>query len=85
LKRQRVGVKDSPSLSKLNALTGVVSYTSTVGRRMWERFMSELCEEHIGPSDGGGSDPGEVSVTAILQAAYEEVVAGGRTNDVSSG
>ena len=38
---------------------------------MWERFMSELCEEHIGPSDGGGSDPGEVSVTATLQAASE--------------
>jgi hypothetical protein len=73
-------------LSNLNALTGVVSYTSTVGRRMWERFMSELCEEHIGPSDGGGDrDPGEVSVTATLEAAYEEVVSGGRTNDVSSG
>jgi len=37
-------MKDSPSLSKLNALTGVVSYTSTVGHRMWERFVSELCE-----------------------------------------
>jgi hypothetical protein len=44
---------------------------------MWERFMSELREEHIGPSDSGGSDPGEVSVTATLRAAYEEVVAGG--------
>jgi hypothetical protein len=34
--------------------------------------MSELREEHIGPSDSGGSDPGEVSVTATLRAAYEE-------------
>ncbi len=53
------------------------------GPRMWERFMSELREEHIGASDGGGSDPSVASVTATLQAAYEEVVAGGRTNDVS--
>ena len=45
-------------------------------------MMSELREEHVGASDGGGSDPGEVSVTATLKAADEEVVAG-RTNDVS--
>ena len=50
------------------------------GARMWERFMSELREEHIGLSDGGGSDPGEVSVSATLRAAYEEVVAAG-TNE----
>jgi hypothetical protein len=55
------------------------------GSQMWERFMSELREEHIGPSDGGGSGSGEVSVTAAMQAAYEEVVAGGRTNGVSLG
>ena len=77
-------MKDSPSLSKLNALTGVVSYTSAVGRRMWERFMSELCEVHIGPSDGGGSHPGEVSVSATLQAAYEELVVWG-TNELCLG
>ena len=46
-------------------------------------MMSELREEHVGASDGGGSDPGEVSVTATLKAAHEEVVAAGRTNDVS--
>jgi hypothetical protein len=34
---------------------------------------------------GGSRHPGVVWDTATLEAAYEEVVSGGRTNDVSSG
>lgn len=48
------------------------------GPHMWDRFMSELREEHLGtPVDDGRSEPGGASVTATLQAAYEDVLAGG--------
>jgi hypothetical protein len=48
------------------------------GPQMWERFMSELREEHLHtPADGTDSspEPSGASVAATLQAAYEEVVA----------
>lgn len=50
------------------------------GPEMWERFMSELRVEHLDTLADGtddGSEPGTLSVAATLQAAYEEVVAGG--------
>ncbi|HKP90032.1 MAG TPA: helix-turn-helix domain-containing protein [Thermoleophilaceae bacterium] len=47
------------------------------GSEMWERFMAELREEHLGLPPGGRFEPGDGSVAAELQAAYEEVLAGG--------
>jgi DNA-binding HxlR family transcriptional regulator len=47
------------------------------GPEMWERFMSELRGEHLGMPAEGRSEPGDASVAAALQAAYEEVLAGG--------
>ena len=68
------GIRHLPASEELSVSARVLEEGGPV---MWELFMSELREEHIGPSDGGGSDPGEVPVTATLRAAYEEVVAGG--------
>ena len=45
------------------------------GPRMWERFMSELREEHLGVSPDYRFEPDDESVAATLQAAYEEVLA----------
>lgn len=47
------------------------------GPEMWDRFMAELREEHLGLPPGGRFEPGDGSVAAELQAAYEEVLAGG--------
>ena len=46
------------------------------GPEMWERFMAELREEHLGAPAGGRPDAGAASVAAELRAAYEAVVAG---------
>ena len=73
----QLGVWGSRHLPASEELSVPARVLEEGGPRMWERFMSELREEHIGPSDSGGSDPGEVSVTATLRATYEEVVAGG--------
>ena len=44
------------------------------GPEMWERFMSELREEHLAvPPDGRFGSGGE-SVAATLQSAYEQVL-----------
>ena len=46
------------------------------GPEMWERFMVELREEHLGaPPDGGRPKAGAASVAAELRAAHDEVVA----------
>jgi DNA-binding HxlR family transcriptional regulator len=42
------------------------------GPRMWEEFMAELREKHLGKPRRRGAAP---SVTIRLQAAYEKVVA----------
>jgi DNA-binding HxlR family transcriptional regulator len=47
------------------------------GPEMWERFEEELREDHLGVSADGRSEAGGESVTATLQAAYEEVLAEG--------
>jgi DNA-binding HxlR family transcriptional regulator len=47
------------------------------GPEMQERFMAELRREHLGALADGGGVPGGASVAAELQAAYEEVLAGG--------
>jgi DNA-binding HxlR family transcriptional regulator len=73
----QLGVWGSTHLPASEELSTIARVLEEGGPRMWERFMSELREEHIGASDSGGSDPGEVSVTATLKAAYEEVIAGG--------
>lgn len=75
----QLGVWGSRHLPASEELSVSARVLEEGGPRMWERFMSELREEHIGASNGGGPDRGEVSVAATLQAAYEEVVAGGRT------
>ena len=45
------------------------------GPEMWERFMAELREEHLGVSPDYRFEPDDESVAATLQAAYEEVLA----------
>ena len=45
------------------------------GPRMWERFMAELREDHVGTPKEDRSEPDGESVAATLQAAYEEVLA----------
>jgi DNA-binding HxlR family transcriptional regulator len=47
------------------------------GSEMWERFMVELREEHLGAPPDGGGRRGGTTVVAELRAAYEEVLAGG--------
>src|ERR671921_340675 len=47
------------------------------GPEMWERFMAELRQEHLGLPPGSRFEPGDGSVAAELQAAYEEFLAGG--------
>ena len=47
------------------------------GPEMWDRFMAELREEDLGLPPGGRLEPDDGSVAAELQAAYEEVLAGG--------
>src|SRR5690606_8609388 len=44
------------------------------GPAMWEQFMAELREEHLGVP-ASALKTGAISVRAKLQAAYEEVVA----------
>lgn len=51
------------------------------GPAMWERFMSELREEHLGIPAHDASAAGRSSVRAELQAAYEKVVARGATRE----
>ena len=53
------------------------------GPEMWERFMEELREEHLGVPPDRRFEAGGQSVTATLQAAYEEVLAKEQTNDFS--
>ncbi|MDJ1157759.1 helix-turn-helix domain-containing protein [Chelatococcus sp. SYSU_G07232] len=45
------------------------------GPTLWEAFMSELRETHLGAPAGAGAQPGGASVAARMQAAYDEVVA----------
>ncbi len=44
------------------------------GPKMWERFMAELREEHLGAPRDPSQSPG-ARVRATLQAGYEAVVA----------
>ncbi len=79
----KLGVWGSTHLPASEESSTTARVLEAGGPRMWERFMSELREEHVGASDGGDSGPGEVPVTATLKAAHEEAVDGGRTDDVS--
>ncbi len=45
------------------------------GPAMWDEFMAELRESHLGAPPRRGTKPGGTSVAARLQAAYEAVVA----------
>jgi DNA-binding HxlR family transcriptional regulator len=45
------------------------------GPKMWNEFMAELRELHLGAPAGGWPKSGRPSVRARLQAAYEAVVA----------
>ena len=45
------------------------------GPKMWDRFMAELREEHLGVPTHRHSKSRHASVRAELQAAYEAVVA----------
>ncbi len=53
------------------------------GPEMWERFMAELREEHLGEPSGSRPEPAGATVAAELRAAYEGVVAGGATEPPS--
>lgn len=45
------------------------------GPKMWERFMSELYEEHVAPANEQVSTSKRPSVAETLQSAYDAVVA----------
>lgn len=45
------------------------------GPAMWDEFMAELRETHLGASSRRGTKPAGASVGARLQTAYEAVVA----------
>lgn len=47
------------------------------GPAMWELFMGELREEHLGTPTDGSTEPGGASVAAALRAAHEGALAGG--------
>ena len=47
------------------------------GPEMQRRFMAELRREHLGALADGSAEPAGATVAAELQAAYEEVLAGG--------
>lgn len=47
------------------------------GSEMWEQFISELREEHLGMPAHGRSELGGASVAATLQTAHEAVLARG--------
>jgi len=49
------------------------------GPPLWNRFMDELRQEHLGVPAPAGPAPGRPSVRAELQAAYEETVRRQRT------
>ena len=79
----QLGVWGSKHLPASEELSVSARVLEEGGPKMWERFMSELREEHLDtPADGtdGSSEPGSLLVAATLQAAYEEAVAGG-TNE----
>jgi hypothetical protein len=46
------------------------------GAKMWKAFMNELRQTHLGKKSRRRSKSAGVPVSAILQAAYEEVAAG---------
>lgn len=66
------GSRHLPASEELSVRAGVLEEG---GPRMWERFMSELREEHLDTLADGGSEAGGASVAAELQAAYEAAVA----------
>jgi DNA-binding HxlR family transcriptional regulator len=68
------GTKFLPVSEELNIRARVLEEG---GPEMWERFEEELREDHLGVSADGRSEAGGESVTATLQAAYEEVLAEG--------
>lgn len=65
-----LGVWGSKHLPASEELSVAARVLEEGGPQMWERFMSELREEHLEDSSVGGS------VTLALQAAYEEVLLG---------
>ena len=55
------------------------------GPEMWERFMAELREEHLGTPEDRRPRSVDATVADELQAAYEGAVAGGATGRSSRG
>ena len=74
----QLGVWGSKYLPASEELSVSARVLQEGGPRMWERFESELREEHLGTPADGRSEPGDASsVAAKLQTAYEEVLAKG--------
>lgn len=67
------GSKHLPASEELSVAAQVLEEG---GPRMWERFMSELCEEHLKGSTNSRFEAGDDSVTLALRVAYEKAVAG---------
>jgi DNA-binding HxlR family transcriptional regulator len=68
------GIRHLPVSEALSVRTRVLEEG---GPEMQERFMAELRREHLGAPADGSDEPAGTSVAAELQAAYEEVLAGG--------
>ena len=73
----QLGVWGSTYLPASEELSVSARVLGEGGPGMWERFMSELREEHLDTLAEGSSEAGVASVAATLQAAYEEVLAKG--------
>ena len=73
----QLGVWGSRHLPASEELSVTARVLDGGGPAMWERFMSELREEHLGTPADGSTELGGTSLAATLRAAYEEVVAGG--------
>jgi DNA-binding HxlR family transcriptional regulator len=80
------GIQLLPILAQMGAwgrrhlpVTGELSIRAELlekgGPRMWDEFMWELREAHLGIPKRGGARSGRASVAQRLRAAYEEVVA----------
>jgi DNA-binding HxlR family transcriptional regulator len=71
----QLGVWGSRYLPASEELSASAWVLEEGGPLMWERFMGELREEHLGVSADGDAEAGEASAAATLRAAYEDVLA----------
>jgi DNA-binding HxlR family transcriptional regulator len=74
----QLGVWGSTYLPASAELSTTARVLEEGGPRMWERFMAELREEHLGAPAGASSGSDSASVASELQASYWESIGRGR-------